>query len=305
MKTLVLCNSDWLALPAINQLHQQGMLAGIAVTTKSAAVLIPALMQIGIAETKIFKLEKQNFEQELRTIINTCQPQIAMVFTFPWKIPASLLQLPLKGFLNFHFGVLPQYKGTDPVFWQLKNGEKNGGISVHIMTEDIDEGPLLFVQQMPIIPGETYGIHCQRLGALAAQILQKAKQAADSTTLIDNAGQGEFYRAPTLPELTINWQIQTAAEIENLINAANPRYGGAATTIRQTRMQILEVSMADLASAVAVPPGTIVYADALYGLVVSCINGEHLKINIVRLPEGYISGSKLFNMGFRVGEAFI
>jgi methionyl-tRNA formyltransferase len=305
MKTLVLCNSDWLALPAIDRLYRQNMLAGVVVPVRTAGVLIPALKQIGIAEQIIFKLEKRYFEEGLHNVIETCKPAIATVFTFPWKIPAALLELPEKGFLNFHFGILPKYKGTDPVFWQLKNGETNGGISVHVMTDDIDEGPLLFVQQMPIIPGETYGMHCQRLGALTSEVLSKAFAAiADFTAEPTKANLEKFYKAPTLEELTINWQNQTADDIERLVNASNPKYGGAVTSIRQTRLQILEVAMADLNSTAEVSPGTIVYADVVYGVIVACINRQHLQLKIVSFPGGYISGTKMFSLGFKPGERF-
>lgn len=305
MRILALCNSDWLALPAINQLHQQGVLAGVLIPAKSAGVLLPSIKKLGISEQVIFKTDKKDLEQRLGSVIQTLTPDVVMVFTFPWKIPATLLNLPEKGFINFHFGLLPAYKGTDPVFWQLKNGETNGGISVHVMTDEVDEGPLLMVQPMPVIPGETYGIHCQRLGILAGQVMEKVFNVLNNPerTIINNQG-GEFLRSPAIAELTINWQTQTADEIERLVNAANPKYGGAITTIRQTQVQILEVAMADLNSPVQNAPGTIVYADAVYGLIVACINNQHLQLRIVNLPEGYISGIKLFNMGFKPGEIF-
>ncbi|MCJ8211352.1 hypothetical protein MUY27_16665 [Mucilaginibacter sp. RS28] len=305
MRVLALCNSDWLAFPALNQLHQQGLLAGVVIPAKSAGVLAPSLKKMGIAEDAVFETDKKNLAQALSNAIKSLTPEVVMVFTFPWKIPATLLNLPAKGFINFHFGLLPAYKGTDPVFWQLKNGESNGGISVHVMTDEVDEGPLLLVQPMPVIPGETYGIHCQRLGMLAAQVLEKVFNLLDSPecNFINNQG-GEFLKSPSIAALTINWQTQTADEIERLVNAANPKYGGAITTIRQTQVQLLEVAMADLNSPVLNAPGTIVYADAVYGLIVACINNRHLQLRIVSLPEGYISGIKLFNMGFKPGEVF-
>ena len=305
MRTLVLCNSDWLALPAIKQLIQQNMLAGVAVPAKSAGVLVPALRQMGIAEQLIFKMQKQGFEKDLRSALEYTKPELGIVLTFPWKIPSSLFKLPAKGFINFHFGVLPKYKGTDPVFWQLKNGETNGGISAHIINEHIDEGPLLFVQPIPIIPGETYGLHCLRLGTIVPQLLGKAFAAiAHFNGKVSVINDGKFYKAPTLNDLSIDWQTQSAAVIEQLVNAANPRYGGAVTTIRQARIQILEVAIADLASAPTAIPGTIVYADALYGIVVACINNQHLQVKIVCFSEGYYSGTKMFNMGFKPGELF-
>jgi methionyl-tRNA formyltransferase len=69
-------------------------------------------------------------------------------------------------------------------------------------------------------------------------------------------------------------------------------------------VRILEVSPVDITHPDTVAPGTIIYADATYGLIVSCLNQQYLKINIVSIREGYLSGIKLFALGFGVGDAF-
>jgi methionyl-tRNA formyltransferase len=177
------------------------------------------------------------------------------------------------------------------------------------MTEQVDEGPILLLQKMPVIPGETYGIHVVRLGALAAEIVMQVVTLVENNTTPEqqtDEGPALFFSRPDKGQVTIDWQQQTAAEIDALVNAGNPKYNGAFTRIRHMELTVLEVGFADFDNAPAeTQPGTIVYADGLYGPIVACADGKFVKINAVCIPEGYISGSKLFSLGFGVGEKFI
>lgn len=307
IKTIVLCNSDLLAFPAIFRLLETGSLQAVAIPEMASKVLMPAFVGMGIPAYDIHVLSRKDLESQLALLIDQYCPEAVLVLTFPWKIPEGVLQLPAMGFINFHFGLLPLYKGADPVFWQLKKGEAQGGISVHVMTDEIDEGPVFVLKSLPVIPEETYGIHCQRLGVLAAETITEVFKFMSMSVIplslpIDKA---VFYcKSPSITDLTIRWEEQTAEEIERLINATNPKYGGAIASIRNIQVRILEVSAAQVSTQVEQRPGTIVYADTLYGIIVSCINGQYLKINIVNIAEGYLSGGKLFNLGFKVGEIF-
>ncbi|MEX6688792.1 formyltransferase family protein [Danxiaibacter flavus] len=311
MRILLLCNSDLLAMPAAIALRNRGELVAVGITEKSSKILMPALASIGIEGDSIHVLTRKNIESDLTRIITENEIDVVFVMTFSWKIPASVLTLPKKGCINFHFGLLPEYKGTDPVFWQLKNMEQKGGISIHVMTDEIDAGPVVLIDELPVIPGETYGIHCQRLGALNVNTTRKVLTLLEKDEVlpvIESDQSGTYCKAPTEQELTIHWKTQTADDIEWLINATNPRYGGATTNIRQMQVRILEVSPAtvniDPNNTQEIIPGTIVYADQVYGLIVACRDKQFLKVNIVSMQEGYLSGIKLFSLGFKPGEVF-
>lgn len=310
MKVLLLCNSDVLALPAILRLSQAGVLVGVVVPNSSKHHLIPVFEQFNIGIDQIHVVSKNNLEAEMRSLLVQSQADVIFTLTFPWKIPIGILAMLPQKCINFHFGILPKYMGADPIFWQLKNMEANGGISMHIMTEDIDNGPVLKIDELPIFLGETYGLYSQRLGALAAETVIKTLEALniESLPLVKECDEPPlFFRRPTLADLTINWQQHTADEIQALVNASNPKYGGAVTTLRQAKINLLEVAPADVNNphVEPIPPGTIIHADILYGLIVACLNKQFLKINVVQIPQGYMSGSKLFTLGFKTGEVFV
>lgn len=307
MSILVLCNSDSLGIPTINLLKSKGLLKAVAITSKSFRPLSILLKGIGLKNDELFRLDPSDWVSTLKTYLLEYRPDAVWVLTFPWKIPTELLNLPPKGFLNFHFGLLPKYKGTDPIFWQIKNRESEGGITVHRMNEEIDEGPVLLKEPYPILPGETYGIHCSKLGHFTSNIASKVIELTtdDKLKFIEQDSSGfDFIGKPTEKDLRINWQLQTADEIEWLVNASNPKYGGATTSINNMSLAILEVTPVTLEENIAAEPGIIIHADVIYGIIVACIENQFLRINIIRINEGYISGVKLFNMGFVKGHKF-
>ncbi len=306
MKILMLCNSETLALPTIYQLLQSNQLVGVAIPQKQVVRLSEALLKTGLISANIHVLQKENLSVQLNHLLASTAADCLIALTFPWKIPTDILAKPIFGCINFHFGLLPKYKGADPIFWQLKNREVLGGITIHKMTDKIDEGNILHVADVQIIPGETYGIHCSRLAMLAAELVKQLKEIFQKEAIPQEPHHSsEYFLAPSILQLNINWQTQTADEIECLVNATNPKYDGAITSIKQQEIRIIEVAPADVNTTDIFAAGNIVYADATYGLIVACINKQFLKINIVHTNEGYFSGIKLFNMGLKVGDCFM
>jgi len=66
--------------------------------------------------------------------------------------------------LNIHPSLLPAYKGLHTHRRALEAGDKEGGCSVHLVTADLDDGPVLGQTRVAILPGDTEA-------ALAARVL--------------------------------------------------------------------------------------------------------------------------------------
>ena len=54
--------------------------------------------------------------------------------------------------LNLHNGPLPRYRGVSPINWALKNGERSHGVTIHEITEGIDDGPVVSQVTYSIYP---------------------------------------------------------------------------------------------------------------------------------------------------------
>lgn len=308
-KVVVFCNSDILAIPVISDLWSKGLLKGIVVPDYILENLSMQLMGLSI-DGPVFKgINKQYLHsEEFSQWLNEIEPDLIVTLTFPWKLPKGIRKIAHLGAFNFHFGLLPKYGGADPIFWQIRNREKQGGIMVHRMTESIDSGPIVIKKEIAIIPGENYGLHAKKLGIEAVHVFKELiTKLEERNTLeeVKNTEQVNLMKNPSQTELIINWSAMSAESIENLVNASNPKYDGAKTLLNDMPCAVYEVSPAQINENQGdTPPGQIVYADNVYGLIVACADGNFLKIGSVKLQEGYFTGSKLFNLGINQNHRF-
>jgi phosphoribosylglycinamide formyltransferase-1 len=79
---------------------------------------------------------------------------------FLWKIPASLIAVYPNKMLNIHPALLPKFGGKGMYGENvhravLDSGEKESGISIHLVNEHFDEGKVIFQSSCPIEPNET------------------------------------------------------------------------------------------------------------------------------------------------------
>ena len=74
---------------------------------------------------------------------NLVKCDFALICGFPLIFKKEMINLPKKGFLNCHAGLLPKYRGGSPLNWQLINNEKYFGISILNVTKKIDSGEIV------------------------------------------------------------------------------------------------------------------------------------------------------------------
>jgi formyltetrahydrofolate-dependent phosphoribosylglycinamide formyltransferase len=65
--------------------------------------------------------------------------------------------------LNIHPSLLPAYKGLHTHERVLAAGETRHGCSVHLVTEDLDSGPVLAQAEVPVLPGDTAEVLAARV----------------------------------------------------------------------------------------------------------------------------------------------
>lgn len=106
-----------------------------------------------------------------------------VVACFSRRLPASLLRLPRLGCLNVHPSLLPKHRGPDPLFWIFHDGDETGGVTVHLMDEGFDTGPIVLRETLPLTDDMTAAmldLVCARSGGV---LLARALAALDAGTL--------------------------------------------------------------------------------------------------------------------------
>jgi methionyl-tRNA formyltransferase len=132
------------------------------------------------------------------------RPDIIVSVACPYILKERILGLPPLGCVNIHHAPLPRYKGMLPTFWQMYNGERNVGVTVHYMDAKIDEGRALLQSQLGIQPGESmdhliqrtkrYGAHCM------ARVLRNIRTDTQETISLDKTNSS-YFTFPTVEQM--------------------------------------------------------------------------------------------------------
>jgi methionyl-tRNA formyltransferase len=88
---------------------------------------------------------------DLAGLLRGLEPDVALCFGFPWKIPQEALDVPRHGIVNQHPAPLPRYRGPIPMSWALREGDDEFFITWHRMDADLDTGPILAQTTVPIL----------------------------------------------------------------------------------------------------------------------------------------------------------
>ena len=307
MKIVLLTNASY-ALPLMNFYAKTGVIQTVVSLGKPGKIT-EQIQQFANYTGLPFRLfDQKELLTGVKDLLIELQPDAVFVFGCQYKIPAELFSIPKMGFFNIHFSLLPAYRGRNPVFWQLKNGETSGGITIHQMTEDYDSGAILVQKQVSIFQGENISLLGSRLSMETVPLIDEAISKLENPTndMFAEQAKNGVSNAPetSFDDLKIDWAKQSARQIENLVNAANPDYGGAVTIFRGQLFRILEVNPAEVNNNEPFFPGTIVHSDTNYGVFVACKDKQFLRINVVQSGEGFLSGLKLASLGVRAGEQF-
>lgn len=303
MKVLALCNSR-LGFPAIEFLFSTGMLAA-CITPETLNEEIEELHHVCNQQNIAWHTVSKNaLVYQLKERIAQYKPDAVFVFTFPFKIPEELLTLPPKGFINFHYGLLPEYRGSNPIFWEIKNRETHGGISVHLMTKDLDKGPVFVKHLVPIQPDDSYGRHLNEVAYAGPQAITELlkKLTSQVPPIPQPESKAKYYKRPSFADVCINWTT-SAAEIVALVNACNPWNRGAIASIHHLPLRIIAVT-----SQVRKPGdfaiGEVICADNVNGLCIACGKNEQIRADICMINNEFIATPNIHLTGIQAGFMF-
>lgn len=104
---------------------------------------------ISIFEPRILK--SNTFIKNIKNL----SPDIYVVDSYSKLIPAELLKIPTIAGFNLHPGLLPKYRGAHVLNWALINGDKEIAITLHLLTKNFDEGPIVCFKKVDIDPLDT------------------------------------------------------------------------------------------------------------------------------------------------------
>ncbi|MBI5807008.1 MAG: methionyl-tRNA formyltransferase [Ignavibacteriales bacterium] len=201
-----------------------------------------------------------------------------------------ILNHPKKFGINFHGSLLPKYRGRTPHVWAIINGEKETGITAHIMDKECDNGDI--ISQIKIDINEDFTgadilnifsfKYIEMLDSLLINIeknqISMMKQDLEKATYFGK-------RTPEDGRIDWNWQKE---RIKNWVRAQAYPYPGAFSFYNGQKVIIDKIEYSDFGYNYNMPNGLIVKVENEYPFV--------------KTPNGVIFLSKIRNMDFKFIE---
>ncbi|MDC0863463.1 methionyl-tRNA formyltransferase [Candidatus Pelagibacter sp.] len=297
-KKIVFMGTPMFAVPILKSLYQNGYPISDVYTqppqksqrgqriNKSPIQGIAETLNLEFRTPKFLKNNNEEFEY-----FKSINADLAVVVAYGQIIPKEFLNLTKKGFINIHASILPSWRGAAPIQRSIMNLDKETGITIMKIAEQLDTGPICNTYKINLENNLNAQDISEQLSSLAAEkILDNIDNILDDKAKFIEQNHAQATYASKIQKLEgkINWD-ENALNIIGKINGLYP-VPGAFFIFKGERYKILK---ADIGNGIG-NPGEVV-SDYLE---VACGNGQSIKIKEIQRQ-----GKKPQNIGeFMLGS---
>ncbi|MDA9890547.1 methionyl-tRNA formyltransferase [Candidatus Pelagibacter sp.] len=297
-KKIVFMGTPMFAVPILKSLYQNGYPISDVYTqppqksqrgqriNKSPIQGIAETLNLEFRTPKFLKNNNEEFEY-----FKSINADLAVVVAYGQIIPKEFLNLTKKGFINIHASILPSWRGAAPIQRSIMNLDKETGITIMKIAEQLDTGPICNTYKINLENNLNAQDISEQLSSLAAEnILDNIDNILNDKAKFIEQNHAQATYAPKIQKLEgkINWD-ENALNIIGKINGLYP-VPGAFFIFKGERYKILK---ADIGNGIG-NPGEVV-SDYLE---VACGNRQSIKIKEIQRQ-----GKKPQNIGeFMLGS---
>ncbi len=108
-----------------------------------------------VVDHRPFKGDRAAFEAAIQAELDRVEPDILCLAGFMRVLTGDFVRRWEGRMLNIHPSLLPKYRGLHTHARALEAGEREHGCTVHEVTAELDDGPILGQARVPVEPGDT------------------------------------------------------------------------------------------------------------------------------------------------------
>jgi methionyl-tRNA formyltransferase len=179
--------------------------------------------ELGIETLKPVRPKDEWFLDRLRAIAPDCCP----VTAYGALLPQVALDIPVHGWVNLHFSVLPAWRGAAPVQHAIIRGDDVTGATTFRIVKELDAGPVFGTLTEPVRPGDTSGDLLARLAVAGAQLLVGTLDGIEdgSIAAVPQPADGVSFAPKLTPaDARVDWKLP-AHLVERQIRGCTPDPG--------------------------------------------------------------------------------
>jgi methionyl-tRNA formyltransferase len=237
-------------------------------------------------------------DREIIERLRSLAPEVMVGVAYGQLIRPEVLAIPPRGILNVHPSLLPRWRGASPVAAAILAGDDETGVTVILMNEGLDAGPILARTARPISPEDTTASLTEALAEDGAALLSGVLPrwlAGEITPQPQDESRATVCRQLRKEDGRIDW-ARPAVEVWRRVRAYNP-WPGAYSALDGETISFWRAWPLDGDSGE--PPGTIVTlsgvppeaADAAFA--VQCGSGRLTVLEAQRAGRRALSSAEL------------
>ncbi len=159
-------------------------------------------------------------DPETISVFEAYQPDVICVACFSMRIPRAILDIPRLGCLNVHPSLLPTNRGPEPLFWTFREGGQQTGVTIHLMNEGMDTGPIVAQEAIEVPDGISYAqleAQCAELGGkLLARSVWDLYHGTAVSELQDET-KSSYHAFPSVDDFVVPVAEWSARHVYNFI----------------------------------------------------------------------------------------
>lgn len=196
----------------------------------------------------------EDFLERLREIA----PDACPVVAYGALVPRVALDIPVHGWVNLHFSLLPAWRGAAPVQHAVMAGDEVTGASTFRLEAGLDTGPVYGIMTEAVRPTDTAGDLLERLAQGGAGLLVATMDgiADGSLAPVPQPAEGVSL-APKIEvaDAEVRWE-RPAISVDRLVRGCTPA-PGAWTTFRGERLKLSPLTVDPAYAGEPLAPGRL------------------------------------------------
>jgi len=144
---------------------------------------------------------------EVIQALRQLSPDLFVAAGYTGLLKRDILAVPKLLAANFHASLLPAYRGRSPLFWAIRNGESQSGLTVHVMDEGLDTGDVLYQVRVAIDPNDSVESLYAKVIDASVPLIGRLVADADGNlvrTPQPSAG-GSYFSGATEDDFRLDW----------------------------------------------------------------------------------------------------
>ena len=193
-------------------------------------IIFSPVKQFGIDNNIEIIQPKKLKEAEITEKIREINPDLIVVVAYGKIIPKEIIDIPKYGIINVHSSLLPKYRGASPIHSAILNGDKETGVSIMYIEEELDAGDVILKEYCEITEDDTLGTLHDKLKELGAMGLEKTLKLIEGGNVKaekQDDTKATFVKPISKEQAKIDW-TDTKENVYNKIRGLNP-FPGAYT----------------------------------------------------------------------------